>query len=110
MTDHSALIERLGEWHQTRSDTAAYNGDERDCAFHQEAAAALRDQQARLEAANQNVCAFAAPWAVQYASDQGYPPCHIHFAHFDILEAAGARMVSFTRHVPSAPNQAKEAD
>lgn len=43
MTDHSALIERLIEWHQTRSDTAAYNGNERDCAFHQQAAAALRD-------------------------------------------------------------------
>lgn len=70
---------------------------------------ALRDMTERLADANQSICAFAAPWAATYARDFGLPEGSLHATHFDILEAAGARMVSFTRHDPSAPNQAKEA-
>lgn len=101
MTDHSALIERL-ERFDSDSWTEAF-------AVIEEAAAALRDLTERLADANQSICAFAAPWAATYARDFGLPEGSLHATHFDILEAAGARMVSFTRHEPSAPNQAKEA-
>ncbi len=98
--DHSALIERMEETDPLRIDFTAER---------REAAAALRDLTARLDDANQSICAFAAPWAATYARDFGLPEGSLHATHFDILEAAGARMVSFTRHDPSAPNQAKEA-
>ncbi len=103
MTDHSALIERLEE--RVAYDKRHFTVDP----LHAEAAAALRDLTERLADANQSICSFAGPWAATYARDFGLPEGSLHATHFDILEAAGARMVSFTRHVPSAPNQAKEA-
>lgn len=57
----------------------------------------MKQLEADLDEARQNVCAFAAPWAAQYARDHGYPDGHLHHVHFDILEKAGARMASFVR-------------
>lgn len=58
---------------------------------------AYESQARELDEAKQNVCAFCAPWAVTYARDRGYPEGHLHPAHYDILERAGARMDDFTR-------------
>jgi hypothetical protein len=45
---------------------------------------------------------FCGPWAVRYAREHGLPEGHLHPTHYDILEAAGARMVDFTRALPAA--------
>jgi len=45
----------------------------------------------------QTVIAFAGPWAVQYADQQGLPRDHLHAYHYDLLERCGARMANFTR-------------
>lgn len=55
---------------------------------------ALREEIERLKG---DVCAFAAPWAVEHARNFGLPEGHLFPNHYDILERAGARMVSFTR-------------
>lgn len=49
-----------------------------------------------------SLVAFAGPWAVRYAKDQGMPDGHLHPIHYDILAKAGARMDDFTRG--EAPN------
>lgn len=54
--------------------------------------AALEQENAELR---QSVVAFGAPWAVSYAKDFGLAEGELHPTHYDILEAAGARMDSF---------------
>tara|TARA_R110000824_G_scaffold401790_1_gene616477 strand:- start:53927 stop:54334 length:408 start_codon:yes stop_codon:yes gene_type:complete len=44
-----------------------------------------------------SVIAFAGPYAVTYAKERGWPDGELAAIHYDILEAAGARMVSFKR-------------
>lgn len=72
-----------------------------DVARVAEAAAAeierLRAEVAELQT---SVVAFGAPWAVKYAKEHGAPKRALHHRHYDILAAAGARMVDFTRWVP----------
>jgi len=68
-----------------------------------EAAACIREMVESLEDARTNVRAFAAPWAVTFARERGYPDGALHFAHYDILANAGARMTEFTRYLPPAP-------
>lgn len=101
--DHSALIERLDLI------VAELEGLPHVKQTVKEAAAALRDLTAELEDARVSVCAFAAPWAVTFARERGYPDGALHADHYDTLAKAGARMDSFTRYLPSTPNQAKEA-
>lgn len=67
-----------------------------------EAAACIRELVSELEDARASVRAFAAPWAVTFARERGYPDGALHFDHYDILAAAGARMNDFTRHTPPA--------
>lgn len=57
----------------------------------------LREEVAELRT---SVVAFGAPWAASYAHDHGAPSGALHHRHYDILAAAGARMVNFTRWVP----------
>lgn len=57
----------------------------------------LREEVAELRT---SVIAFGAPWAVAYAQQHGAPTGALHHRHYDILTAAGARMVDFTRWVP----------
>lgn len=59
--------------------------------------AALRAENADLKI---SVCAFGAPAMIAYAKGTGLPDGHLHPHHYDILKAAGARMVSFTRAAP----------
>jgi len=70
-----------------------------------EAASEIERLRGALEKAHQNVVAFCAPWAVRYAQDHGFPRDHLHPAHYDILEKAGARMDDFTRAVLHLPDQ-----
>ena len=44
-----------------------------------------------------SVIAFGGPAMAEWARDFKLPPGHLHPVHYDILEAAGARMDSFTR-------------
>jgi hypothetical protein len=46
-----------------------------------------------------SVIAFGAPAMEEYARERGLPKGHLYPTHYDILERAGARMVSFTRAV-----------
>lgn len=55
---------------------------------------------AEVEELRTSVVAFGAPWAVRYAEQHGAPKGALHHRHYDILAAAGARMVEFTRWVP----------
>ncbi|WP_341020971.1 hypothetical protein [Brevundimonas diminuta] len=73
-----------------------------------EAAACIREMVESLEDARTNVRAFAAPWAVTFARERVYPDGALHFAHYDILAKAGARMTGFTRYVPPAPGAEDE--
>lgn len=57
----------------------------------------LREALVRISDLESSVIAFGAPWAVTYARDFGLPEGHLHPTHYDILEAAGAQMDSFTR-------------
>jgi len=82
--------------------------DERGQALLTEAAACIREMVESLEDARTNVRAFAAPWAVTFARERGYPDGALHFAHYDILAKAGARMTDFTRHLPPAPGAEDE--
>lgn len=68
-----------------------------------EAAACIRELVEELAGARRSVCAFGAPWAVEYARNMGFPDGALHATHYDILEKSGARMVEFTRHLPPAP-------
>lgn len=68
-----------------------------------EMSACIREMVESLEDARTNVRAFAAPWAVTFARERGYPDGALHFAHYDILAEAGARMTDFTRYLPPAP-------
>ena len=56
--------------------------------------ARLREENERLKA---EVVTFCGMWAEQYARQLGLPEGHLHPAHYDILERAGARMDDFTR-------------
>lgn len=59
------------------------------------------DRLEQLEAENarlrEQVVAYCAPVAANWAHGQGLPPGHLHPTHYDDLAAAGARMDDFTR-------------
>lgn len=98
MTDPMELVGRLEK----------YVGPVRDNEIQiasdiREAAACIREMVESLEDARSNVRAFAAPWAVTFARERGYPDGALYFAHYDILAKAGARMTDFTRYLPPAP-------
>lgn len=61
----------LIKWHQRRADTAAYNADERNLAFHEQAAACIREMveaQTELAAAAR---AYFVGWMMDEADDGG---------------------------------------
>lgn len=94
MTDPMELVARLEE-----TDPLKLNVTQ----LLTEAAACIREMVEELADARRSVCAFGAPWAVEYARNMGFPDGTLHATHYDILEKAGARMVEFTRHIPPAP-------
>lgn len=98
MTDPMELVGRLEAYRPTNE-----WGDPVHHAIADEAAACIREMVDSLEDARTNVRAFAAPWAVTFARERGYPDGALHFAHYDILAKAGARMTDFTRYLPPAP-------
>lgn len=58
-----------------------------------------------------SVIAFAAPHAVCWSAERGFPPGHLHPTHYDILAKAGARMDSFTRAtLTPAPEAPKDGE
>ncbi len=58
-----------------------------------------------------SVIAFAAPHAVCWSAERGFPPGHLHPTHYDILAKAGARMDSFTRAaLTTAPEAPKDGE
>lgn len=104
MADPMELVGRL-ELHAKDATTLELHG----LAQHiTEAAACIREMVAELEEARTNVRAFAAPWAVTFARERSYPDRALHFAHYDILAKAGARMDDFTRYLPPAPGAEDE--
>lgn len=66
-----------------------------------DALAAERQRAERLEAEvaklKEQVIAYCGVWAATWARDHGLPEGCIAAQHYDDLEAAGARMVDFTR-------------
>ncbi len=65
-----------------------------------EAAAEITHLRAEVADLRSSVVAFGGPWAVAYAEQHGAPKGALHHRHYDILAAAGARMIDFTRWVP----------
>lgn len=67
---------------------------------------ALDPRDAEIAELKQDVIAFCAPWATQYAQGIGLPRLHLHPTHYDILQRCGARMDDFTR--ADIPNVRRE--
>lgn len=98
MTDPMELVRRMEAYRPTNE-----WGDPVHHVIIDEAAACIREMVDELEDARTSVRAFAAPWAVTFARERSYPDGALHFAHYDILARAGARMDDFTRYLPPAP-------